>query len=143
MLNVRFSILVTLTAGVLISCATTYRYGAPYDSENVTKIVVGKTSEQDVRHFFGKPLKTGLVNGHTVYTYCYEEIVFNQDDSVERNGNTLVIEFDENKVVLNYYFNAPGNEVPLTHMIVNEHNSSKRQQEQVAWQNQAAVIQDP
>jgi len=132
--------LIVLVAGLLISCATVYKFGKRYSSENVTKIIIGKTSEKDVRSYFGDPWKIGILNGHTVYTYCYEEIVFNRDDSVERNGNTLIIEFDENQQVLNYYFNIPGKEMPIIGLMMHKKNILRQQQEQVAWQNQSSAI---
>ncbi len=132
MLKLTNLIVIVLIAGLLNSCATTYRFGKQYSTENVANIIIGKTSENDILSFFGDPWKTGILNGHTVYTYCYEEIVFNHDDSVDKNGNTLIIEFDDNMQVLNYYFNIPGKEVPILGLMMHKKNMLKQQQEQVA-----------
>jgi len=129
-----------LVAGLLNSCATTYRIGKQYSAEHVAKIIIGKTSEKEIIALFGDPWRTGLLNGNIVYTYCYEEIVFHSDDSVDKNGNTLIIEFDENMHVLNYYFNIPGKEPNLLSLIMHKKNKMKQQQEQVAWQNQISTI---
>jgi len=132
--------IIMLVAGWMISCGTTYKFGKQYSTENVTDIIIGKTSEAEILRFFGDPWKTGISNGHIVYTYCYEEIVFHHDDTVDRNGNTLIIEFDEDKHVLNYYFNIPGKEVSLISLIMHRNIMLKQEQEQVAWQNQASAI---
>lgn len=140
MLKLTNLMVIVLVAGLLNSCATVYKLGKRYPYENVTNIIIGKTSENDVRSYFGDPWKIGILNGHTVYTYCYEEVVFNRDDSVERNGNTLIIEFDENQQVLNYYFNIPGKEMTILGLMMHKKNILRQQQEQVAWQNQSSTI---
>ena len=85
------------------------------------------------------PWKRGLLNGKVVYTYSYEEIVFRRDNSVDKMGNTLIVEFDEQMKVKNYYFNIPAGEpVDLT-LMMHKGYKNKQQQEQVAWQNPAAV----
>ena len=140
MLKLTNLIIIVLAAGLLNFCATTYTLGKQYSTENVVKIIIGKTSEDDIRSYFGDPWKTGIINGNNVYTYSYEEVIFNHDDSVERNGHTLIIEFDEDKHVLNYYFNIPGKEVSLISLIMHRNIMLKQEQEQVAWQNQASAI---
>ena len=136
MLKLTKLIVIVLVAGLLNSCATTYKIGKQYSTENVARIIIGKTSENDILSFFGDPWKTGISNGNIVYIYYYEEIVFYQDDSVVKNGNTLIVEFDKNKKVVNYYFNIPGKEPNLLSLIMHKKNKTKKEQEQAAWQNQ-------
>ena len=131
-------IIIVLAIGLFTFCATTYKIGKQYSTEHVAKIIIGKTSEKDVITYFGDPWKIGILNGNVVYTYCYEEIVFHHDDSVDKNGNTLIIEFDENKNVLNYYFNIPGKGPDVLSFVMHNKNKAKQQQEQVASQNQIA-----
>ena len=139
MLKQMYVLLIVLLAILLASCATTYKLGKHYATENVSQIVIGETTEKDVVALFGSPWKTGLLNGHIVYTYCYAEIVFYHDDSVEKNGNTLVIEFDENQRVLNYYYNIPGKDIPVLSLMMHKEKILKEQQEQIAWQNQVSA----
>jgi hypothetical protein len=98
--------------------------------------MIAKTTEQDIIAFFGDPWKIGILNGNVVYTYCYEEVVFQRDDSIEKRGDTLVIEFDANKKVKNYYFNIPGKEPIAISLMMHKKNMDKQQEEQMAMQNQ-------
>ena len=139
MLKLSNLIIIVLVVGLFTFCATTYKIGKQYSTEHVAKIIIGKTSENDIITFFGDPWKIGILNGNVVYTYCYEEIVFHHDDSVDKNGNTLIIEFDENKNVMNYYFNIPGQGPNVLSLMMHKKNKIKQQQEQVAWQNQMAT----
>jgi len=139
MIRLNNVIMIVFVAVLLNSCATTYKIGKQYATEHVAKIIIGKTSENDILSYFGDPWKIGIMNGNTVYTYCYEEIVFNHDNSVDNNGNTLIIEFDENKNVLNYYFNVPGKGPNILGLMMHKTNKIKQEQEQVAWQNQTVT----
>ena len=141
MLKLSNLIIIVLVMGLFTFCATTYKIGKQYSTEHVPKIVIGKTSEKDIIIFFGDPWKTGISNGNIVYTYCYEEIVFHQDDSIDKNGNTLIIEFDKNMNVKNYYFNIPGKGPNVLSLMILEKNKIKQEQEQVAWQNQTTTNQ--
>jgi outer membrane protein assembly factor BamE (lipoprotein component of BamABCDE complex) len=132
-------IILLLIFGLFTFCATTYKIGKQYSTEHVSRIIIGETSETDIITLFGDPWKTGILNGNIVYTYCYEEIVFYNDDSVDKRGNTLIIEFDQNKNVKNYYFNIPGKGPNLLSLTMHKKNKIKERQEQVAWQNQIAT----
>jgi outer membrane protein assembly factor BamE (lipoprotein component of BamABCDE complex) len=134
--------IIVLVVGLFFSCATTYKIGKPYSTDHVAKIIIGKTSATDVRSLFGDPWKTGIFNGNVVYSYCYEEYVFHRDDSVEKNGNTLIIEFDENKIVVNFYFNIPGKGPNVLGLMMHENYKMKQQEEQAARQNQMATNLD-
>ena len=129
-------VMIMLLSLFLSYCATTYKIGKQFSTEHVASITIGKTTEKDIIAFLGDPWKTGISNGNVVYSYCYEEVVFQFDDSVERNGNTLIIEFDENNFVKNYYYNVPGKEPNFLGIMMHKRNKVKEEQEQVAWQNQ-------
>jgi len=129
-------IIIVLVAGLISSCATTYRIGMPYPSENVSKIEIGKTSEKDIISYFGDPWKTGILNGNVFYTYRYEEFVFHHDDSIENIGNTLMIEFDQNNKVMHYYFNVPGKGPALLSLLMHKTKLIEEEQKRTAWQNQ-------
>jgi outer membrane protein assembly factor BamE (lipoprotein component of BamABCDE complex) len=129
--------IIVFVCGLITSCATTYKIGKQFATEDVVQIVIGETSPSDIISFFGDPWRTGIFNGNIVYTYCYEEVVFNHDDSVDKKGNTLIIEFDQDKKVKNYYFNIPGNEPGLLTLMMHNQMKIEQEQEQVAWQNQA------
>ena len=135
-----FLLMTALAAGLLTSCATSYKYGMPYASDNVSEIIIGKTSESDVLHLFGNPFKTGIINGHIVYTYCYEEIVFHHDDTIDQSGNTLIIEFDEQKHVLNYYYNVPGKGSPWLGLILHQTENQRQEEEQAVVQSNISTI---
>ena len=132
-------VIIVLALVLFTFCATTYKIGKQYSTEHVMNIICGKTSENDIINFFGDPWKKGILNGNVVYVYCYEEVIFHHDDSIDKNGNTLIIEFDENQLVVNYYFNIPGKEFSLLGLMMHEQNLMKQQEEQVAWQNQFPI----
>lgn len=132
-------LLILSISGLLISCATTYKIGRNYPVEHVGKISIGQTNENDIRLLFGEPWRTGISNGNIVYTYCYEELVFHHDDTIDRIENTLVVEFDETKVVRNYYFNVPGKGSNFLSILIYDKIKEEQEQEQVAWQNQVVL----
>lgn len=130
-------LLILITTGLLVSCATTYKIGRNYPVEHVGKISIGQTNVSEILSLFGTPWKTGISNGNIVYTYCYEELVFRHDDTIDRIENTLVVEFDESKVVRNYYFNVPGKGSNFLSILI--YDKIKEDQEQVAWQNHVVL----
>ena len=132
-------IMIVLVSWLILSCATTYKLGKPYTTEHVSKIVIGKTTESDILTYFGDPWKTGIANGNVVYIYCYEEIIFHHDDSVDQNGNTLIIEFDENNLVKYFYFNIPGKEPDLLTFMMHHEIKIEEEREQQAIQTQIAI----
>ena len=55
-MKIRFIALVTFLNLSLVGCATsTYSVGKPFPSENVSQIVKGKTTSQDLIRLFGEP----------------------------------------------------------------------------------------
>ena len=118
-------------------CVTTYKVGKIFKTENVANIEIGKTTQEDVLKMFGEPWRKGIANGKDVYIYTDEKIIFMMDDRVERKGNTLMIEFDENKIVENYYLNIPGKETILFGYFLHKRNKEKEQA--TAQQNNMAM----
>ncbi|MFC1651178.1 hypothetical protein ACFL2X_06365 [Candidatus Latescibacterota bacterium] len=113
----------------LTGCGTTYILGRPFNTENVVKITIGKTTQNDILNMFGEPLRKGISNGNDVFTYTYEEITFDLDDTVIRDGDTLYIEFDENNVVKKYYLNVPGRETELLGYLMHKRNKEKEEEQ--------------
>ena len=132
-------VIMVLISGFLFSCSTTYKIGKQYSTEHVSKIEIGTTSESDIKSFFGNPWKKGILNGNLVYTYSYEEIVFRRNNAVEKTGNTLIVEFDEDKNVKHYYFNIPGADPLDLSLMMHKNKTLKEEQEQVAWQNSTST----
>ena len=107
----------------LSSCSTTYKVGKAFNVENIYKIKVGVTTQNEALKLFGNPLRIGASNGDIVFTYAKEDITFSIINKVEKKGNTLILEFDENKILKNYYWNIPGKDfVLLKHL---QHERSK------------------
>jgi outer membrane protein assembly factor BamE (lipoprotein component of BamABCDE complex) len=61
-------LLLLLAMGVAFGCSTA---GAKFDTNNVQKIVKGTTSKNDVRRYFGDPLRTENSPNGEVWTYSY------------------------------------------------------------------------
>ena len=121
---------------LLNSCLTTYKFGKKFEKKNIEQIIVGHTTKDKVIELFGEPLREGMHNGLIVFTYSYEEVIFDNNDNVKKEGNTLVIEFDQNNVVKNYYLNIPGPEpVILGYMIFKR--EKEKEQQAAAQQNMA------
>jgi len=120
------------------SCATTiYKFGMEFDKKNIEKIVVGQTTQEQVMKWFGSPWREGLINGETVFTYSYEKVTFEANNKVSKTGDTLVIEFDGNGIVKNYYLNIPGKEPVILGYMIHKREEEKKQE--AAQQNQMAM----
>lgn len=91
--------IVTITALLLAGCAT---IGAPFPSEHVEQLEVGKTSRAEVRDMFGAPWRTGLEDGQPTWTYGnYRWSAFGEDRTED-----LVVRFDGDGVVRSYTYNT-------------------------------------
>lgn len=55
---------------VPLGCSTA---GAKFDTSNVSRIVKGRTTKNDVRRYFGNPLRTEESPNGEVWTYVYVE----------------------------------------------------------------------
>ena len=129
-----FSIIVLFTT--MIGCSTTYELGRRFNAQNSQKIVIGTSTKQDIISMFGNPHKKGLANGNSVFVYTHELIkftpnMFGTHKDIAKKGNTLVIEFDKNDKVKNYYLNVPGKEPVILGVIMiheNKRSEEKRRQ---------------
>ncbi|MEW6507066.1 MAG: outer membrane protein assembly factor BamE [Bacteroidota bacterium] len=95
---------------LFFGCSTVYKFGKAFDLSNISKIKTGTTTKQEILSYFGEPFKKGIANGDEVFYYADELIIFERDRTVKKEGNTLLIEFDSNGTVINYYLNVPGKE---------------------------------
>jgi len=84
---------------VLAGCATV---GRQFPVDPVSKIQIGKTTQDDIRGTFGQPWRTGLEDGKTTWTYGYYKYrLFGS--SITRD---LVVRFDNRGVVASYSFST-------------------------------------
>lgn len=116
---------------VLSGCATTYKIGKEFNVTNIDKVKIGVTTQKEIISYFGEPLRRGISNGDEVYVYIREDIIIQTNDLVKREGNTLVIEFDEQGKVKNYYLNIPGKETILFGILFHKREKGKEIQQQV------------
>lgn len=120
----KFKIILLLI--LLFGCSTVYKIGREFDFNNVSKIKIGSTTQKEIINFFGQPLRNGISNGNEVFYYSNETITFNHDKTVKQDGNSLLIEFDENGVVKNYYLNIPGKETILFGYLIHKIEMQKK-----------------
>jgi outer membrane protein assembly factor BamE (lipoprotein component of BamABCDE complex) len=123
---------------ILYGCPTTYKFGQKFDKKNIEQIVIGRTTQAEVEKLFGTPWREGNANGNIVFTYSYENVVFESNNNVTKTGDTLVIEFDKNGTVENYYLNIPGKEPVILGYMLHKREEEKKQQ-QAAQQNNMAM----
>lgn len=135
MLRLLPKIKITLLLILLYGCSTVYKIGQEFDFNNVSKIKIGTTTQKDVIDYFGQPLRKGISNGNEVYYYSNEIITFNNDKTVKRDGNSLLIEFDEKGIVKNYYLNIPGKDTMLFGYLIHKLEMQKKinQVQQFEW----------
>lgn len=92
-----------LAVGGLSSCAT---MGRDFPDAQVEKIVLGTTTQQQVRDMFGEPWRVGLEDGKRTWTYGrYKYKLFGHS-----NTKDLVIRFNDAHVVASYTFNTTEHE---------------------------------
>lgn len=125
MLRILPKLKITLLLVLLYGCSTVYKIGQEFDFSNVSKIKIGTTTHQEILSFFGQPLRKGISNGNEVYYYSDETITFNKDNTVRREGNSLLIEFDDKGIVKNYYLNIPGKELILFGYLIHNFEKNK------------------
>ena len=68
--------------------------------------------------------------------------MFRRNNDVEKAGNTLIVEFDEDMKVKNYYFNIPGVDPLDLSLMMHKNKMGTEQQERVAWQNSAVTTKN-
>ncbi len=119
---------IALLAFLIIGCSTVYKIGKEFDLTNISKIKIGVTTQQDIINYFGQPYRKGIANGDEVYYYTNEQIIFEKNRNVKKEGNSLLIEFDSNSNVKNYYLNVPGKETLLMGYIYHKLEMEKKLQ---------------
>lgn len=129
MLRILPKLIASLLALLLIGCSTTYKIGKEFDTNYIPKIKIGITTQQEIISYFGQPLRKGISNGDEVYIYTCENVIFASDGAVKREGNTLVVEFNSNLIVKNYYLNIPGKETLLFGYLFHKRKLDKEQQQ--------------
>jgi len=81
------------------SCATV---GRPFETQPVSQITIGQTTQSDVLQMFGAPWRTGLEDGKTTWTYGhYRYSLFAREKTRD-----LVVRFDDRGVVASYTFSS-------------------------------------
>ncbi len=120
----KFSI--ALLAFLILGCSTVYKIGKEFDLTNISKIKIGFTTQQDIINYFGQPYRKGIANGDEVFYYTNEQIIFEKDRNVRKEGNSLLIEFDSKGNVKNYYLNIPGKETLLMGYIFQKREMKKK-----------------
>lgn len=83
----------------LVSCMTV---GRKFPVEPVSKIVIGRTTQQDIHRMFGDPWRTGIENGMKTWTYGdYHYSTFGGTTTTD-----LVVRFKPDGTVDSYTFNT-------------------------------------
>ena len=90
---------VAAAAALLVACVTV---GREFPTQQVSKLHIGTTTQDQVRQLFGTPWRTGLEDGQKTWTYGHYHYAL--------LGNTqtrdLVVRFDGRGVVASYTFNS-------------------------------------
>ena len=103
--SLKVLLLTVLLALTLSSCVTA---GREFPEENVTKIELGKTTQEQIKELFGPPWRTGIEDGLVTWTYgSYQYQMFGNS-----MGSDLVVRFNENGTVVSYSYSAPNPETP-------------------------------
>ena len=69
----RYIVLVVVCATLFIGCGNITRRGTDYNSENISNLKVGKTTEQEVIHLIGQPFqRTQSADGTVILEYMYK-----------------------------------------------------------------------
>jgi len=82
----------------LSGCAI--RLGAPFNTDQVQKIQVGKTTQAQIVEFFGQPESQGLKDGLPLWTYLFARL----SPGGTAKGTLLSIEFDDQGIVRSYSY---------------------------------------
>jgi hypothetical protein len=95
-------ILLTATLGFCMFMSACVTVGHRFDTDAVAKIVIGKTTQNDISKLFGEPFRTGVDSGDTTWTYVnYHFGVFGPQQATD-----LVIKFNAAGAVLSYAYNT-------------------------------------
>jgi outer membrane protein assembly factor BamE (lipoprotein component of BamABCDE complex) len=91
-------ILALICALVVSGCAI--RLGAPFKTDQVQNIQVGKTTQAQIVQFFGQPESQGLKDGRPLWTYLFARLSLGGT----AKGTMLSIEFDDQGIVRSYSY---------------------------------------
>jgi outer membrane protein assembly factor BamE (lipoprotein component of BamABCDE complex) len=92
--------LVFLLVCVLSLSGCAIRIGAPFKTDQVKQIQVGKTTQAQIVTFFGQPESRGLKDGRPLWTYLFARL----SPGGTAKGTLLSIEFDDQNVVSSYSY---------------------------------------
>lgn len=88
---------------LFMGCASV---GSEFPDDQVSEILVGKTTQKEIRQTFGAPWRVGLENGQNTWTYGrYRYRLIGKASTKD-----LVIRFGANGVVSSYVFNTTDHE---------------------------------
>ena len=76
--------------------------GKDFPAQDVARIEIGSTTQQQILDMFGSPWRTGLESGQKTWTYGR----YNYGLFQEKQATDLVIRFDKNNVVASYTFST-------------------------------------
>ncbi|MBN1622515.1 MAG: outer membrane protein assembly factor BamE [Endomicrobiales bacterium] len=92
-------LMVLLFLALFAGCATV---GHDFDTSQVPKIQIGKTTQEDLRSMFGSPWRVGVEDGNQTWTYGkYKYRLFGESSTQD-----LVVRFDDNGVVTSFTYNT-------------------------------------
>jgi len=84
---------------MLVGCAT---IGTEFNTDAVSRIVIGETGQADMQTLFGDPWRTGIEDGSPTWTYaCYRLRLFKAPETSD-----LYVRFDATGKVASYAFNS-------------------------------------
>jgi hypothetical protein len=88
---------------LLCSCASV---GRKFPVSPVSEIVIGETTDSEIREMFGEPWRVGVEDGRRTWTYGdYRYRLIGEPSTTD-----LVVRFDEKKVVVSYSFSTTEHE---------------------------------
>ena len=97
--SLRVVLIITITMLFINGCASV---GKPFSTEPVSEIVIGKTTQKNIKSVFGDPWRVGLENGKKTWTYgFYQYSLINKTQTKD-----LVVRFDDQGLVSSYTFNS-------------------------------------
>ena len=81
----------------LYGCGTV---GKNFNTSKATYITNGVTTQKEVKSMLGKPFKTGIQNGQSIWVYEHNHYSFIK----ENTSKDLIIVFDANGIVKSHQF---------------------------------------
>lgn len=93
-------------AGLILALASCATVGRRFPSMDVDSIVIGRTTQAEVRRQFGEPWRVGIEDGQKTWTYGFYKY------SLFKPARTrdLVIRFGDGNLVSSYSYSATNSE---------------------------------